>query len=135
MTKNDQGSGSQAPFQNPDAIDALLLALGRFQREHPNYVPKLDDGVIWSEDGIRPKMLVFRVTAIARVGNSWNVTIEEVSDKVSDNPRQDPVSHVVPVEHLSRSADVMADMFVQLQRSTPLLSVIMGRPAKPRRIH
>ena len=118
-------------MENAAAVDALLNALGNFQMSHPDYVPKLGDGVIWSEDGIRPQMSVFQVTAIVRTGGeSWEATIK----KISEIPQENPDTHVVPAEHLARSADILADMFVELQRTTPPLGV-MGRRAKPRQFH
>ena len=132
MSQNEQGSGSQDAYINPEAMNALLMALGNFQSAHPRYVPKLGDGVIWSEDGIRPRMEVFQVTAVVRIGGeSWEATIKQVSDI----PQENPDTHIVPAEHLARSADILVDMFVQLQSNTPSLSEVLGRPAKPQQFH
>ena len=122
---------------NPDAVEALLVALSRFQYEHPHYVPKLEDGVIWSEDGVKPRMVVYKVVGIARAeGDSWNVTIEHVgSEGLSEESHKEAVTHVVPAGHLARSADVMTEMFLSLQGRTQSLSVIMGRPQGERRLH
>lgn len=120
MTQRDVSSGTG---HAPEAIDALLRALEQFEREHPEYIPKLGDGVIWSEDGIRPKFMVYKVIAIARAeGEHWNVTIEPVAvDELPTELQREAVTRVVPAKHLARSADVLTDIF-------RLMSVGRGAP-------